>query len=306
MIQRQSYPISNLVLTNELLIVYIHRFWSDIFSKMKNSNHLMLMCKVQYMDSDLGYRSLGDLRKVNFEDRDLFLAYLVQRLGLLTEEYATYPVTKITFTYFVKSGVLTGTKASDNRRLLANPEIKSSTVHNFNNLALPITMLPSEYGDVISQSVHIVNNNKIERFIVINADRTYQIDTSIDKLINTVKLLGGFDLTWIDTCISEDVIKREIGKSILFFMAGVKILRKKALTGKAFTKLTPDTDLNSKFVTMDIETVKVSNIITPYLISAYNGIDYISSYANLNLDQKVLFDSFINQLLTFFPKKHKH
>jgi len=54
---------------------------------------------------------------------------------------------------------------------------------------------------------------------------------------------------------------------------------------------------------MDIETIKsVNNKLTPYLICAYNGTDYITSYANESLDQKALFTSFINQLLTFFSK----
>jgi len=51
---------------------------------------------------------------------------------------------------------------------------------------------------------------------------------------------------------------------------------------------------------MDIETVKIDNKITPYLICAYNGTDYISSYADKSLNQTALFTTFINQLLIFF------
>ena len=68
----------------------------------------------------------------------------------------------------------------------------------------------------------------------------------------------------------------------------------------AFTKLTTDKIINSNFITMDIETIKLESKFTPYLICAYNGIDYITSYANESLDQKSLFHSFINQLLLFF------
>jgi hypothetical protein len=48
--------------------------------------------------------------------------------------------------------------------------------------------------------------------------------------------------------------------------------------------------------------------LMPYLISAYNGSEYITSYAqviNGVIDQKLLFNSFINQLVTLFPKKGK-
>jgi hypothetical protein len=63
--------------------------------------------------------------------------------------------------------------------------------------------------------------------------------------------------------------------------------------------------LNSDFVTMDIETIKVNNKLTPYLICAYNGTDYISSYADKSLNQTLLFTSFINQLFTFFTNNSK-
>ena len=300
MIQRQNYTIKSLLITNELLTIYINRFWSDIFSKIKNNKHLMLMCKVQYLNSDLGYRTLGDLRSVNFDDKELFTNYLVQRLGLLNEEYTTYPVTKISFSFFIKSGL-----ATESKNNLMSPEIKTSTVHNFNNLSLPITMLPSEYGDIISQSVHIVNDVKINRFIIVNGGRTYQIDSSLDKLVNKVKILDSTGTTWTDTSISEDVIRRDIGKSAIYFMAGVKILRKRVLPSKAFSRLTPDTNLATDFITMDIETVDILSKKTPYLICGYNGSDYITSYAKLvngDIDQKSLFNSFINQLLTFISK----
>jgi len=65
----------------------------------------------------------------------------------------------------------------------------------------------------------------------------------------------------------------------------------------------------NNFVTLDIETIKRQNgKLMPYLISAYNGSDYITSYANIVngvLDQQELVTSFINQLITFFPRKSK-
>ena len=53
---------------------------------------------------------------------------------------------------------------------------------------------------------------------------------------------------------------------------------------------------------MDIETIKVDSNITPYLICAYNGKDFIESYADKSLNQRALFSSFITQLLSFFSK----
>ena len=55
--------------------------------------------------------------------------------------------------------------------------------------------------------------------------------------------------------------------------------------------------------TLDIETIKKGNKLVPYLICAYNGTSYITTYADVTLNQKDLFKSFFDGLLTFFIKK---
>jgi hypothetical protein len=83
----------------------------------------------------------------------------------------------------------------------------------------------------------------------------------------------------------------------------VKVLRKKLLNAKPFGKEQLSKSLDSNFITMDIETVKNENKISPYFICAYKGKDYITSCANDSLiggvQQKDLFNNFINNLLTF-------
>jgi hypothetical protein len=88
-------------------------------------------------------------------------------------------------------------------------------------------------------------------------------------------------------------------------MGDERILVKKLLGGKAFNLINKNSELNNKFITMDIETISINSKLTPYLICGYNGTNYITSYANEKLDQKELFNSFINQLLTFFSKNRK-
>lgn len=298
MIQTQKYEIKNLFITNELLTSYINLFWNKTFSRLVLSRkdiHLLLLVKVQFLDNEMGYKTLADLRKVNFDDKELFTNYLIARLGILSEAYITLPISKIEFSYVVKKGI-----AINTQNHLEDIEDKvTSTTHRFNNLQLPISMNPSDYGDISN----IGNYETFTRHTVINQDKVFQIDVSIDKLINTVKMLGAIDLSWTDTQISNDVFKRDIGKNSIYFMGKERILLKKVLTTKSYTPLKTDSILKNNFVTMDIETITVNNIITPYLICAYNGIDYITSYAKMDngvIDQKDLFNSFIDQLLTFF------
>ena len=107
MIKLKTYSIKNLTLSNELLVTYINNFWGDILNNIKDTSHLMLMCKVQFSDETTGYRTLGHLRKVNFEDKDLFIDYLTQRLSILSDSYMTLPISNIIFSYIIKEGKCT-------------------------------------------------------------------------------------------------------------------------------------------------------------------------------------------------------
>lgn len=145
MIKTKTYPIvNNLLLTNEILGSYINNFWSDVFTNIKDTSHLMLMCKVQFTESELGYRTLGHLRKVNFEDNELFINYLSERLSILNDSYLVHPISNITFTYIIKEGLCTDL----DRKLLQDITNKSLPFHSFNNMNLPVSMNPSDYGTI--------------------------------------------------------------------------------------------------------------------------------------------------------------
>ena len=161
-------------------------------------------------------------------------------------------------------------------------------------------MEPGDYGEIRSSSYIELNGVTIHRFIVINGNRTYEIDRTLDKSQNKVTILGTIDLTWTDTKISSEVggsflFKREIKKSTIYFMDGEIALRKQQLNAKPFRRLSVDNKIKNNFLTMDIETITRNNKLIPYLICAYNGNEYITSYGN---DQKVLFNSFIDRLLS--------
>jgi len=256
------------------------------------------MCKVEFVEPELGYRTLGHLRLVNFTDKELFIEYLTARLGVLTEAYIIHPISKITFSYIIKNGLAAG-----NRKLLTDVSNKLTTSHRFNNMNLPISMNPSEYGEVIVDNYIQLNGENVHRFMVRNGTRVYTIDQYKNPMINHVTIEGVIDLSWNDTKVTEDLIKREIGKSIIYFLNGERILTKKQLNAHPFKKVSVDTQLDSNFVTMDIETINLLGKITPYLICASNGAHSITSYAQQIkgvIDQKALFSSFINQLLTLF------
>ena len=206
MIKLKSYTICNSVLTNGLLSTYIDLFWKEVFEQLTkgpSQHYLMLMCKIAFNEKsiEMGYRTLGHLRRVNYEDRELFTKYLQERLGYLTDSYTTNSLDEITFSYIVKDGL-----ATDNRRLLQDVSDKSLATQRFNNMNLPISMVPSDYGNVIGTTIF----DTFTRYFVTDNRKVFQIDISFDGLVNNVTVLGPSDLKWTDTKLSEG-FKREIG-----------------------------------------------------------------------------------------------
>jgi hypothetical protein len=223
----------------------------------------------------------------------IFQEYLTQRLDHLNDSYTSNSLSELMFSYIERDGL-----ATDNRRLLQDISDKSLATHRFNNMNLPITMVPSEYGNIILDKIIQVDGESIHRYIASSNKKLFQIDVSLDGLVNKVTVLGLSDLHWTDTKFTEG-FKRDIGRTSIYFVDGEPVLRKYLLPGKPFNKLSVDKTVISKFVTMDIETINVDNKLTPYLICAYDGKDYISSFGK---DQNALFGSFFDQLLLTFNK----
>ena len=296
MLQFKNYKLTKTIVTDEVLNAYINNFWNDVFTPINNSKspkHLLLMCKVVFADSALGYRTLGHLRKVNFSDKELFINYLSERLTILNDSYTTHPISRIIFTYITKEGL-----AGNDRGLIMDIEGKEVVSHRFNNMELPITMDPANYGTIEATTTFPT----FIRYIVsddFKSNRNYKIDVSLDGITNNVSIMGASDLKWKDSSFGEG-FKREIGKSTFYFVNGEIVLRKQQLPAKPFNKIKKDNKIQTYFVTMDIETITENNKLIPYLITAFNGTSYVTSYG---LDHSELFSTFINGLFNFIRSK---
>lgn len=64
----------------------INSFWNDVFtSTIQSNHHLLLLCKVQFINKE--HRTLAEMRKVNYGDKDIFINFLISRLGILNDNY---------------------------------------------------------------------------------------------------------------------------------------------------------------------------------------------------------------------------
>jgi hypothetical protein len=294
MINVQTYNLNNISLSHEVLETKITSFWNDIFVNQQE-NHLMILCKVKFSNSDQGWRTLGHLIEANYSDKELLLNYLTERLSILNDSYVTHPISLISFSYVIKSG-----KCENLDRILLDTPSENIKFHNFNNMNLAISMDPFSYGEIIVSKTIEEEGVIFERFIATNntTNKTFRIDVYNEGKVNKVTILGSINLSWTDTAIdmeTSNYFKREIKKSTIYFFDGEVILRKKELPAKAFRRLSKNTKLTQEFLTMDIETTTINNKITPYLINAYNGRHHLNSYNNNEVE---LFKEFFERLLS--------
>jgi hypothetical protein len=108
MITNHTYKLNNIAFTKEIASTHINIFWHDTYNNIiaQNPNrHLMLLVKVHFANKSTGYRTLGPLRSVSHLDKELFINYITQRLGVLNDSYNVSEVSKIIFSYIIKEGL---------------------------------------------------------------------------------------------------------------------------------------------------------------------------------------------------------
>ena len=200
---------------------------------------------------------------------------------------------KIIFTYIDKKGTAPETRA------LLQPPVYTVTTHVFNNMQLPLSMDPADYGDIIGKDVRDPN---FIRNIISNRKHVIVIDSSLDNKVNKVHIEGAIDLQWVDTKLSEDLFRRDIGKNTIYIKNGEIVVKSKQLSAKPFRKLQKENSLNNNnFLTIDIETVKIDGMAVPYLICAFDGKDYFHSYAK-DTSLESIDELFLN-FIKFLTKK---
>ena len=243
-IQTQVYNLpENSTINTPLLSTFVGQFWSDIFKPLTLKHkevHLVLMCKVLYAGSTNGYKTLGDARRVNFEDQKLFVEFLSNRLNFLTDSYTVSPCSKIEFSYFINK-----TKADENRLLKQNMDYKVAS-HGFNNLNLPLSMNPEDYGVILAVQEF---DDKVT-YIVKNDIHIFTLDMSKEGTVSNVSVTGAARLSWVDTKLNDETFKREISKNVIYISNGKVVAKEKELPSKPFSKITLDKKISESNVFM--------------------------------------------------------
>lgn len=128
------YPIENLLFTKALLNDYIKRFWIDTFKNLDDNLHILLLVRIRRENGE--FATIGHLQRLNKNDNEYLLEYLLNIIELKTGGYIDMPITALVFSYGIREG-LAPIKST------FNSDIKYLTYYHYK---LPITFDPLKYG----------------------------------------------------------------------------------------------------------------------------------------------------------------
>jgi hypothetical protein len=233
--------------------------------------------------SDTQFVTIGNLQKLNKEEFDYILNFLMDEIQDRGEYYLEQSIISIVFSYGIRDG-----------RALEKIIQTKVQYHNYQHHKFPITMDPLQYGKLIRK----FENNYI---IQINDKNTAVISQFKDH--NEIEFYRSGELTYkfIDKWLDESSFIRTIGrKEFIFNINSEQLLFKMEKPVRFIHPLVrPDTLVN-KFLTMDIETFIKNGVHIPYVISFYDGENTFSYYLtdfkdSLDMIKKALSDIMVKK-----------
>lgn len=248
MVFSKSYKIS-LSLSPQVLASHVSLFWNDIFANLDNSKcYLTLMVKARFDSKDMGFRSLANLRSVSYEDKDLFIDYICDNLGILSDSYTSNVVNKLVFTYMIHEGEVT----DEERSLLALKEINSesfSPSYKFKGNILPVSMVPEDWGTILSKSE--LKNGDSLYLIKSNRKQTIKLEVLSGGIVNKGQIIGGpgseTGFSWQDVK-QENGFVRTIGDKLSWHFVNGEVLSIKLIPCKPFKIAKKDKFVNNRFI----------------------------------------------------------
>lgn len=251
--------ISPSIFSKELIKINLNKFWTSIVEKeLKDDQHIIFLFRIQWSDNQ--FVSIGNLQKLNKEDKDYILNKIVDNMIDKGGYYLEQSILSLVFTYAIRKG-----KALEK---VINTNIQC---HNYQHHKLPITMNPLEYGKLIDKfgDTYVIQVNP----------KNIATITQLENY-NEVKFYKSGEITyeWIDKWIDNNTFSRILGKKEWIFKNNEQILFKTEKPAKFIQPLVRSETLTNKFITMDIETFIKDGIHVPYCISWFDGEHCFSYY----------------------------
>lgn len=229
---------------------------------LDDNKHVLIILRFKFENNQIITSST--LKKIDKTNKNDIIEYFYNKISLSNEAYSTTPIKSIIFSYGIREGKI---DHSINDISVSNIDTKFQTYYK-NKLPIINSGNPSEYGKIL-----IKNNDQYT--IYVNNKTIINLDLKIvnNQQINTIKFIknGQIIFNWTDTVIGDNKIIREIGKSVYYYENEELILVKIFKKSKSIKKVKVSKKLDTKIITMDLETVLIDNTHIPYLLSWFDG-----------------------------------
>jgi hypothetical protein len=235
---------------------------------------VMFILRVEYLDNTVV--TLGNLQKINnYNFNDLFNIYK-DILYWKDEEYKNRELKNLIFSY----KIIPDTKLiNNNPKLSIINKNRNKSTYKFMGWNLPNTIDFRLWGIIdkalTKNNIIIKDMNNKYYFNV----KVYKDHNEIQlKTFNNVLITKFYDYPLDVNNITN--FKRIINNHIYYYNNGELVLKTLNLKSKYLTNIETSKNIDTKFMTMDIETQVIDNVMIPYCICFYDGNNKISFYLN--------------------------
>lgn len=282
-----SFPLPNVPLTDSILSYFISLFWKDIAPKLEGLSYGLIL-KVKFHNGQIrSISSMQLLRKESFNDMEpVFLDFW----NLRSDDYHRMPVSEIRFSYRLL-------KLDLPSKIIPAKNIssKNKTPFIFRGYSLPTTMDLNSWGNTT------FNDDYTSCMITTSKSISYSV--TVDDLKNIVHVFSNNKLLFkftdhIYNTSDLSSFRRIINKQEIIFHDGVVVLKSVQRSCQLIKKLRASQYRSDNFITMDLETRTLNNVMSIVCISYYDGVDFHSFYLNNYTSQSDMIACVFKELCT--------
>jgi len=281
------------IFNKSLLQKYINTFWLDVVNSINDDQHILINLRLQFDNDQI--LTIGELQKLNKNDKDYLINYLLDIIELKTDTYITTPIISIIFSYGIREGLIED-------KIIKKTNYK---LQSYYNNKLPVSFNPLDYGQLLfkieTENKYVIKHNDNVMIVIKEVNNNNDHYNLIEYYKNNNLLYK-----WKDVYINDNTFERHLGKTIYTFENNEVVLLKVIKPIKYISKSKTARVINNKFITMDLETYKdENNKLIPYLLCWYDGNIKKSYFINdyNNFDALIL--KVMNDLCTYKYKNYK-
>lgn len=281
--ERLFFNIKSGYVMNNHITYALNELTKSEFDELKSSDSILIIYKKKYEDGNI--RNISYMQNIFIKDIEILKDIFIEFLQLTDEEYYKDRLVKnIIFTYKIlnKDYKISESKILRHKKITTKNKISNTKIKSYN---LPNTMDITKWGKVLYEE-NVFNSNIDEKKWVIKKSDSlieYHITQKVDNHSVNLILNGRKIISFIDKKSSENNLSsftRTLNNYKYYYINEKLVLKEVERKVQYLKSINRDILINEKFITMDIETRSLNNILTPLSVSIFDGTEVYSFYLN--------------------------